>query len=468
MFDAGRRPMGRLFYWAIVVLIAASGAWNAASGAAAAGTPSTTQVVDKVVLADGTFAQGNLIITWPAFVTASGTAVAGGTTNATLGADGALSVALVSNAGATPAGVYYSVVFQLGPGEVRTEFWIVPTTSPATLAMVRMTPGAGLAAQPVSMQYVNSELATKADDSQVVHLNGTESIGGAKSFNVSPVVPAPTNAGDIANKSYVDQSVANVGAGNYLPTAGGTMSGPITLPGSPSAPLQAATKQYVDFGVSGKADLVAGLVPTNQLGSGAATAGSCLLGNGTWGACGSGGGGGNVSTTPATSQNVAQPVGTQFSTNNLANVRYLTSSWNWQQSPSDSLTIAGSNTIHLSPCPIGIDTSNNVNRPYFVYIAAQGTPGSRAGHGWHVHERTSDGNNHDHNEGCSRGGLLHRLLDFRGARCQEYRPPGQRTESTKARVQRLEQIANTNTEAREYEPRCNLARWPRDRTKLRR
>ncbi len=378
MCDAGRRPMGRLFYWALaVVMIVASGFRIAAFGASPQSGPVTTTVSDTVYLADGTAARGSLIITWPAFLTAGGTAVAAGTTNVTLGPNGELSVALVPNAGATPAGVYYSVVYQLGPGQVKTEFWVVPTTSPANLAAVRMTPGSGLAGQPVSMQYVNSELAAKADDSAVVHLNGTETISGTKTFASSPNVPTPTNAADLATKGYVDQSLANVGAGDYLPTAGGTMTGPITLPGSPSAPLQATTKQYVDLGMAGKADLISGLVPVNELGSGTATAGSCLLGNGTslgaWGACGSGGGTGNVSTTPVASQNVAQPEGTQFSTNNLANVRYETSSWNWVQSPSDSLATAGSNTIHLSPCPMGIDTSNNANRPYYVYVAGTGT-----------------------------------------------------------------------------------------------
>lgn len=126
------------------------------------------------------------------------------------------------------------------------------------------------------------------------------------------------------------------------------------------------------MGFAAKTDLISGIVPANELGTGTATAGSCLLGNGTWGACGSGGGSGNVSTTPAASQNVAQPEGTQFSTNNLANVRYVTSSWNWMQSPTDSLATVGSNTLHLSPCPLGIDTSHNLNRPYYVYVAGTG------------------------------------------------------------------------------------------------
>jgi len=234
MRDARRRPTGWLFYWGLV-LSTAFGVWHPAFGVPvpAESGAATTTVTDTVYLADGTPASGNLIITWPAFVTVSGTAVAGGTTNVALGANGSLNVALVPNAGATPAGVYYTVVYQLGPGQVRTETWVVPTTSPASLAVVRMTPGPGLAAQPVSVQYVNSALATKADDSSVVHLNGAETISGTKTFSSAPNVPAPSNSAEIANKAYVDQAVSNVGAGNYLSTAGGTMSGPITLPGNP-------------------------------------------------------------------------------------------------------------------------------------------------------------------------------------------------------------------------------------------
>jgi hypothetical protein len=369
MVDAGRRPMGRLFYWVLTVVVAASGFRASAFGVGPVpqSGPATTTVADTVYLADGTTASGTLIITWPAFVTASGTAVAGGVTQVTLGANGALSVALVPNVGATPAGMYYTVVFQLGPDEVKTEYWLVPTTSPVNLAGVQTTPGAGTAGQPVSMEYVNTLLAG------VVQLTGSQTVTGVKSFTVSPNVPTPVNTGDVASKGYVDTSVENVGAGNYLPTVGGTMTGPITLPANPAAALQAATKQYVDQGVASAASLISGLVPASELGTGTANAATCLVGNGTWAACGSGGG--NVSTNPSTgvSQNITQAAGTQFSTNNLAGISFVVSSYNWVQSPADNLATAGNNTIHLTPCPAGVDTSNNTSAPYAVYIAGTGT-----------------------------------------------------------------------------------------------
>ena len=57
-----------------------------------------TNVIDTVYQADGTPAQGVLIITWPAFVTANGAEVVSGQLNATLGTNGALSVELAAQA----------------------------------------------------------------------------------------------------------------------------------------------------------------------------------------------------------------------------------------------------------------------------------------------------------------------------------------------------------------------------------
>lgn len=86
-------------------------------------SPPTTTVSDTVYRADGTPAAGTLLISWPAFTTASGTAIAGGTKSVTLGGGGALSVALVPNAGATPATTVYTVVYQLNTTIEAIEAW---------------------------------------------------------------------------------------------------------------------------------------------------------------------------------------------------------------------------------------------------------------------------------------------------------------------------------------------------------
>ena len=436
MFQA-YRPAGRLFYWVLVaMMMTASGARAVAREEASAGKPATsptaepgaaarvlraasptpqsgpplTSVVDTVYQADGTPATGVLVITWPAFVTASGTAVAAGEKNVTLGTNGALNVALAANTGATPAGSYYTVVYQLGPGEVRTEYWAVPTSSPATLAQVRTTPGSGTAVPAASIQYVNTVAATKANDSAVVHLAGTETVTGTKTFAAPPSVPTPVGTGDVTNKSYVDSAISTFGAGNYLPTAGGTMTGSLTLNANPTAPLQAAPKQYVDLSAASKADLVSGLVPTGELGSGAASALNCLLGNGTWGSCASSanateiqsvpvgatapangqvltyssstgqyapatptGGTGGVTVSPTASQNIAQPAGTQFTVNNISGIRYVTPGDNWLQNPSGSLAV-GANTVTLTPCPRGLTVSTLAGAQTYIYISGVGTP----------------------------------------------------------------------------------------------
>jgi hypothetical protein len=78
------------------------------------------------------------MITRPAFKTASGTAVAGSTTNATLEANGALSVAPGPNAG------YYTVVYQLGR---RGKNGVLGRADEfaGELAAVRTTPASGVA-----------------------------------------------------------------------------------------------------------------------------------------------------------------------------------------------------------------------------------------------------------------------------------------------------------------------------------
>jgi hypothetical protein len=94
-----RRPAGRIFYLVLAVVVAATGI---RLNAAPQGGPALTNVIDTVYMADGSEAQGTLVITWPAFVGASGSAVAAGALNVTLGSNGALSVALATNTGDKP------------------------------------------------------------------------------------------------------------------------------------------------------------------------------------------------------------------------------------------------------------------------------------------------------------------------------------------------------------------------------
>ena len=71
---------------------------------------------------------------------------------------------------------------------------------------------------------------------------GLQLTGGTLSGPLS-LAANPTAPLQAATKQYVDSQTAGPAA---LPLSGGTLSGDLTLAGNPSAPLQAAPKQYVD------------------------------------------------------------------------------------------------------------------------------------------------------------------------------------------------------------------------------
>jgi hypothetical protein len=327
---------------AISLVLALPIALTLSSKAQAQG-PALTTISDTVYRADGTAASGTVLISWPAFQTAEGDAVAAGNLAVTIGPLGAFTAQLVPNVGASPAGTYYVVIFQLDDGTVRTEYWAVPATSPTTIAGVLTTPGTGLGNLAVTEQYVNAAVANRAIDATVVHLAGAETITGTKQFAVAPLLPAPAGANEAANKGYVDAAVATVGSGAYVAIAGGTMTGPLTLPADPVVPNQAADQHYVDTGLSAKADMVNGTVPASELGTGVASSATCLNGNSTWGNCGGG-----------------APAG----------ITYATTALNWTETISSSLTGGSQATVTLAPCPVGIDTTSGAG--YQVLLSGGG------------------------------------------------------------------------------------------------
>ncbi|MGA7522415.1 MAG: hypothetical protein WBW84_08025 [Acidobacteriaceae bacterium] len=178
----------------------------------------TTTVQGTVYRADGTPASGTLLISWPAFTTPQNQAVAAGSTSATIGADGFVSVNLTPNAASLPAGNYYTVVYHLNDGTVSSEYWVVPAAGTAAIASVRaqLQPST-MAVQPVSQAYVNSAIAALSA-TWLPLAGGT--LTGPLTLNSDP-----TASNQAATKHYADQLAAA-----QLPLAGGTLTGPLTVP----------------------------------------------------------------------------------------------------------------------------------------------------------------------------------------------------------------------------------------------
>ncbi|TAK89714.1 hypothetical protein EPO04_01250 [Patescibacteria group bacterium] len=100
-------------------------------------------------------------------------------------------------------------------------------------------------------------LDSKANDSEVVHLSGSETIAGLKIFSTVPTIPAPSTGTDAANKTYVDNTVAS-----GTPDATGSVKGKIQLAGdltgtaaSPTIANGAVTAAKVAADVATQAEL---------------------------------------------------------------------------------------------------------------------------------------------------------------------------------------------------------------------
>ncbi len=240
---SGRSRSGRLmapfFVLAALLAIGCKPMWAG---------PATTIVTDVIYRADGTPAAGTMLISWPAFSTVDGKPVAAGNMSLSVGSGGNVMLALAPNEGANPAGTYYKVVLKLDDGTTSTEYWVIPRKSPVKVSEVRSTiVPASVAVQMASRQYVDTTLVGKADDNAVIHKMGDETVPGLKQFSSSPLVPNPTVAEAAANKGYVDNAIASLGANDYLRKSGDSMNGPLILADDPTSANQAVNRHYVDL-----------------------------------------------------------------------------------------------------------------------------------------------------------------------------------------------------------------------------
>ena len=181
--------------------------------------PTLCQISDTVYRADGTPAQGDLVILWPAFTTADGYPVSAGELTVQLGQQGQFNASLAPNAGAVPAGSSYRVTYKLNDGTTNQEFWVVPATPTTTIGAIRSV----LAPANVAAQFLTRAWA----DAHYMDLTDAQTVAGVKTFSNSPLVPAPQNANDAANKAYVDTNGgggANLSSpppiGNVTPNSG--------------------------------------------------------------------------------------------------------------------------------------------------------------------------------------------------------------------------------------------------------
>ena len=161
-----------------------------------ADTLTLCHVSDVVYRADGSPAQGSVVLVWPAFTTAAGQPVAAGTLAVALGRQGQFSASLAPNSGAAPAGSYYRATYKLSDGSTNTELWTVPATQSTTIGAIRST----LVPANQAAQLLTRDFA----DSHYLGISGDQVVAGVKSFSNSPAVPTPQNPNDAANKAYVD------------------------------------------------------------------------------------------------------------------------------------------------------------------------------------------------------------------------------------------------------------------------
>ncbi len=201
--------------------------------------PTLCQIIDTVYRADGTPAQGTIVILWSAFTTAAGQPIAPGNLTVQLGSQGQFNASLAPNSGATPAGTYYRVTYKLDDGSTSSEYWVVPATQTTTIGAIRSTlVPATQAAQFLTRQYA---------DANYMNLTASQTAAGVKTFTSSPSVPTPQNPTDAANKAYVDANGGGSGNLGAPPPIGNVMPNTVNATISTAQDVRTATFPVMDL-----------------------------------------------------------------------------------------------------------------------------------------------------------------------------------------------------------------------------
>ena len=270
-----------VFVWAALLL--------GATGAKA--TPVETLVQDTLYRADGSAAQGNLVIRWNDFSTSAGDAVAAGEMTVPIAANGGISIPLIPNAGSSPSGSYYKVVMKLNDGTISEEQWVVPVAASTTVAAIRakVVPQA-VAAQFVSLDYLNSALSKISTATPQVNTDWN-STSGASQLLDKPVLAAVATSGsysDLSNTPVIANLAApgpiGATAPNMINATNVTAQGIVTSQ-TPVADIRAFGAKC-DGVTDDTAALQAAITALHSTGGKIATFGTCYIANPaqlTWG-----------------------------------------------------------------------------------------------------------------------------------------------------------------------------------------
>lgn len=101
-----------------------------------------TRIQDTILYADGSFASGRIVLTWPPFQFGGVTIVGGQREIVITPNANNFDFSCQPTVGALPTNVYYTASYRLDRGPVYDEYWVVPSGLNTTIGAIRTIPEA--------------------------------------------------------------------------------------------------------------------------------------------------------------------------------------------------------------------------------------------------------------------------------------------------------------------------------------